>query len=120
MEYRIADLASITSNPLFINVAESMVGFAPVNRFGCFEASLLVMLAFHRVFCHGKAPAGSCYNRILDRFIVFSVSNIGKQLNAHYVTGIKRHPFCFASSVTICPAATKVLFISNSDIFLRF
>ncbi len=35
-------LASITSKPLFIIDAESMVIFAPIDQFGCFNAWALV------------------------------------------------------------------------------
>ena len=37
--------ASITSKPLFIMVAESMVIFAPMSQFGCFRAMSFVALA---------------------------------------------------------------------------
>lgn len=35
--------ASITSNPLFINVAESIVIFRPIFQFGCLSASATVI-----------------------------------------------------------------------------
>ena len=35
-------------------------------------------------------------------------------------TGIRRHPFCFASSVTICPAATKVSLLAIAISFFAF
>ena len=58
--------ASISSRPLFIRVAESMVIFAPMFQLGCLRASALVLPASSSFFIPKKGPP-EAVSRILVR-----------------------------------------------------
>lgn len=112
-------LASITSNPLFINVAESIVSFVPINQFGCFKASFACNVCISsRVLSRNAPPEAVTINFSIS--LLFSPFKHWKIAECSLSTGIKRHPFCFASSVTICPFATNVSLLAMAISFFAF
>ena len=108
--------ASITSNPLFIMVDESIVTFAPIFQLGCFKASSFVAFAILSL-SHVLNGPPDAVRWILAILLPWALSRHWKIAECSESTGIIG-ALCFcASEVTIPPAATKVSLFAKAMIF---
>ena len=89
--------ASISSRPLFIRVAESMVILAPMFQLGCLRASALVLPRSSSVFIPKNGPPDAV-SRILVRLLALSLScRHWKMAECSLSTGSSLTP-CFATA----------------------
>ena len=108
--------ASISSRPLFIRVAESMVIFAPMFQLGCFRASALVLPRSSSVFVPKKGPPDAV-SRILVRLLALSLScKHWKMAECSLSTGSSLTP-CFAHRLCDQMAAgDKALLVGQGQV----
>ena len=108
--------ASITSNPLFTIVEESIVILFPIDQFGCFKASSSVTSAKSFLFFPRNGPPDAVR-------IIFSISlwcspfrhwNIAA---CSLSTGKKATPIFSTNGIIICPAVTKVSLFAKAISF---
>ena len=106
--------ASISSRPLFIRVAESMVIFAPMFQLGCLRASALVLPRSSSVFIPKKGPPDAV-SRILVRLGALSLScRHWKMAECSLSTGSSFTP-CFATAcVTRWPPVTRLSLLARA------
>ena len=106
--------ASISSRPLFIRVALSMVIFAPMFQLGCRRASALVLPRSSSVFIPKKGPP-EAVSRIFVRLLALSLScKHWKMAECSLSTGSSLTP-CFATAcVTRCPPVTRLSLLARA------
>ena len=107
--------ASMTSNPLFIMEAESIVILAPMLQFGCFRASLAVTVSrnFLSLPLNGPPEAVSMMRSIG----LFSPTKHWKMAECSESTGRIGHLFLMARSHTSSPATTMVSLFAKAMAF---
>ena len=108
--------ASIISKPLFIIVAESIVIFAPIFHWGCFNASLRVTAAISSFAQERKGPPEAVRWMRVNGFPAAPIRhwNIAECSES---TG-KIGALCFfASAITTEPPATSVSLFARAMIF---
>ena len=106
-------MASITSSPLFIRVAQSMVILGPIFQLGCFKASALVT-DWSCSRCIPKKGPPEQVSKILR------ISSWRREPMRHWKTaecsestGIISQPYFSASAITSSPAHTRVSLLAR-------
>ena len=110
--------ASITSRPLFIKVAESIVILAPISQQGCFKASFLVIFFRYSASLSTKGPPDAV--RII--FSMESCSSPCKHWNiaeCSESTGNIFTLFSVASLVISSPPTTSVSLLASAISFFH-
>ncbi len=108
--------ASITSSPLFIIVAESMVIFRPIFQFGCFSACATVTVCNRRSGVRRNGPPDA---------VRMSLSTSSRWLPCKHwkialcslSTGTRRTPFFLAVLTNISPAMTRASLLASAISF---
>ena len=105
----------MTSKPLFIMLAESMVTFAPMFQRGCFRAISLVAAAICSTVASRNGPPEAVSR-------IFSISALSpwsdwKMAECSESTGIMKLLCFLACPVTISPAATSVSLFARAMVF---
>ncbi len=108
--------ASITSRPLFINVAESMVIFRPIDQLGCFRHSAKVTWRSSVSFRPRNGPPEAVSNRRLTEAGDSPVKHWAIAL-CSLSTGITLTFFAAARFITKSPAATNVSLFAMANVF---
>ena len=106
-------MASISSRPLFIMVAESIVIFAPMLQFGCASACSRVMPRISSIFLPKNGPP-EAVSRILSIGLPFAACTHWKIAECSESTGRMRTPYCFAALITRPPAHTSVSLFASA------
>ena len=104
--------ASMTSNPLFINEAESIVTLRPMLQLGCLRASASVTLSSCSRFHPRKGPP-EAVSSILSTPPT-SPTRLWKMAECSESTGSIGTWLRAAASVTICPATTMVSLLARA------
>ena len=104
-------LASITSSPLFISEAESIVIFAPITQLGCFNASALVTPKKRMIF-PSEWPAGCGKIDFFDRVMVFFTNQALENSGMLRIYGHNLHSFFFCQPCNQVARHYQGLFIS--------
>ena len=105
--------ASISSSPLFIMVALSMVTFGPIDQFGCDKACSMVTFTISATDISRKGPPEAVR-------IIFSISAWFSYLRHWNIAlcsesiGKRVAPFFSAAGIIKCPAATSVSLFANA------
>ena len=99
--------ASITSKPLFIKLAESIVIFAPIDQFGCFNAWALVTWANCSRLKPRKGPP-EAVNITFSIGLWDSPTKHWKMAECSESTGKIGTPISRAKGIIRAPATTKV------------
>jgi len=97
--------ASITSRPLFISVAESIVIFGPIDQFGCASASSIVARAMRSADQVRNGPP-EAVSTMRSRSCGRWPASTWKIALCSLSTGSKRTPRAFTSRSTSAPAIT--------------
>ena len=109
-------LASMTSNPLFIIEAESMVILAPMSQVGCLKASATVTVSSCSWENLRKGPPDAV-SSIFSMGLSSSPTKLWKMAECSLSTGRIGAWYCCASWQINSPATTKVSLLAR-QIFL--
>ena len=109
--------ASITSKPLFMSVAESMVIFAPMSHVGCFRASAAVTVCNCSCVNLRKGPPEQV-SRIFSISLSPSPTRLWKMAECSLSTGRMGTWYSSASWQMSSPATTSVSLLAR-HIFFR-
>ena len=107
--------ASMTSRPLFIRVAESIVILAPMFQLGCLRAILGVMAERSSLVLPKKGPP-EAVNSILFRWQCRYPSRHWKIAECSESTGRILTPFSAARAITSSPPATSVSLLARARV----
>ena len=109
-------LASITSSPLFISVAESMVIFLPIFQLGCFSAWEGVTPLSSSLLLSLKGPPEAVSSSLFTwEEGVLPIH--WKIAECSLSTGIIFTPFLDARPITSCPPATRDSLLASATLF---
>ena len=111
--------ASITSKPLFIMLAESMVIFAPMSQLGCFSASAAVTCAICSRVNRRKGPP-LAVSRIFSISLWLSPANDWKIAECSLSTGKMGTRCSCARRQMISPATTSVSLFASAMVLPAF
>ena len=109
--------ASITSNPLFMSDAESIVILAPIRHVGCFRASLAVTCCSCSYVYWRNGPPEQV-SRSLSTLFMSSPTRHWKMALCSESTGNKSTWYCSTNFKISSPATTSVSLLAR-QIFLR-
>ena len=104
--------ASITSKPLFIIVAESMVIFAPISHVGCFRASAAVTVAICSLLKRRNGPPDAV-RRIFSTALSPSPTMLWNIAECSLSTGSMRTRCSMARRHISSPATTSVSLLAR-------
>ena len=107
------DMASSSSSPLFMRVAESMVTLAPMDQLGCFKALAGVTEASSRRLFPKKGPPEAVRRMRLTSFPWLPCRH-WKMAECSESTGTISAPFSFARAITRGPAHTRVSLLARA------
>ena len=110
-------LASITSKPLFMRVAESMVIFAPMSHVGCLSASSAVTCAICSAVNVLKGPPEHV-SRIFSMLLSPSPTMLWNIAECSLSTGSIGTRFSRAKRHISSPATTRVSLLARHIFFL--
>ena len=105
--------ASMSSSPLFIRPAESIVTLGPMAQFGCARASSSVAAAIRSAVQVAERPARGRQGHPLDRGPV----GVAERLEDGIVLAVERQqraPCRFAAAMTAAPAQTSVSLLARA------
>ena len=105
--------ASITSNPLFIIVAESTVIFCPIFQLGCFSAWAMLTWSSRPERRAQKRPAGSRQDNFVDFAALIALQAL-KNRTVLAIDGQKTNSLFFAASTNISPAMTNASLLARA------
>ena len=106
-------LASITSRPLFMSEAESMVILAPMSQLGCFRAWALVTASI----CWAERPRNGppeAVRMIFSMGFCSSPTRHWKMAECSESTGSRRTLCCLTRLVISSPATTRVSLLARA------
>ena len=112
-------LASITSNPLFIRVALSIVTFCPIDQLGFWSACLTVIFSNSCFFFPLKAPP-EAVSKIFFILLWYSPCKHWNIAECSLSTGSIGTLFSFARRVIKSPATTSVSLLDKAMVFFAF